>query len=182
MAAVSSVLTILDNAIVNEADIHRYLGYLPLAHSLEFVAETFMFSVGVRIGYGTTYTITDNGTAIRKNEKGDITHLKPTIMPAVPLILDRIRKSIETTVERRGRFSKELFKYIIDYKYFWERDGYQTPIINKLFCEPIRKQVGGELRFMIVGGAPLSPDTQKIMKSALNIKLLQVLLFVSNPF
>jgi len=173
MAAVSSVLTILDGAVINEAEKHRYLGYLPLAHSLEFVAETFMFSVGVRIGYGTTYTITDTGTAVRRGDKGDISHLKPTIMPAVPLILDRIRKTIEMTVEKRGRFSKELFKYIVDYKYFWERYGYQTPIINKLFCKPIRKSVGGELQFMIVGGAPLSPDTQKIMKAALNIKLLQ---------
>ena len=176
MAAVGSVITILDNAVIHEAEAHRYLGYLPLAHSLEFVAETFMFSVGVRIGYGTTYTITDNGTAVKRDEKGDISHLRPTIMPGVPLILDRIRKGIETVVEKRGRFSKELFKYIIDYKYFWERDGYQTPIINKLFCKPIRNQVGGKLRFMIVGGAPLSPDTQKIMRTALNIKLLQVII------
>ena len=174
MSAVSSVLTIIDDQVLREAETHRYLAYLPLAHSLEFVAETFMFAAGVRMGYGTTFTMVDSGTAIRRGDKGDISLLKPTVMPAVPLILDRIRKTIFDVVEKKGPFAKDLFTFAINYKSYWDRRGYRTPIVNKMFCQTIRKQVGGELMFMLVGGAPLSPDTQKIMQSALNIKLLQV--------
>ncbi|XP_054158100.1 long-chain-fatty-acid--CoA ligase 4-like [Oppia nitens] len=173
MASVSSVLTILDHKIIRNADKHRFMAYLPLAHSLEFCAETFFFSVGVRMGYGTANTLMDSGTAIRRGDKGDLTLLKPTIMPSVPLILDRIRKGVFEVMEKRGQFTKELFNYALNYKAYWRLRGMDTPIVNKLFCSKVRAQVGGELDIMIVGGAPLSPETQKIMQAALNCKLLQ---------
>ncbi|CAG2121259.1 unnamed protein product, partial [Medioppia subpectinata] len=173
MASVVSLLSILNRDIIHEADKHRYIAYLPLAHSLEFVAETFFFSVGVRMGYGTAFTLTNQGTAIRRGDKGDLALLRPTIMTAVPLILDRIRKTIEDTIDRKGPFAKELMTYALTYKSYWDRRGYSTPLVNKFVCAPVRAQVGGALRYMVVGGAPLSPETQRIMKSALNIKLLQ---------
>jgi long-chain acyl-CoA synthetase len=174
MAAVALLLSVIDDRVIDEAHIHTYLGYLPLAHSLEFVGETFMFSAGVKIGYGTSFTLLDSGTAIKRGDKGDVSLLKPTVMPAVPLILDRIRKTIFDKLEKRGPFAKEIFNYAMAYKTYWGNRGFETPIVNRLFCKAIRAQIGGNLQYMLVGGAPLSPDTQKIMKACLNIKLLQV--------
>ena len=174
MTAVSSALTVTDEKYIGYVEDHIFMAFLPLAHSLEFFAEILMFSMGARIGYGTPYTLTDNGTAVRKGDKGDLTLLRPTILPTVPLILERIRKTIDAFVKKKGPFAKELFEFIINYKTFWERRGYKTPIINKLLCSRIQSQVGGRLQMMIVGGAPLSPDTQKIMKSSLNVHMLQV--------
>lgn len=176
MSALSSALTIMDEKYIGAIEDHVFIAFLPLAHSLEFYCETLMFSLGARIGYGTPHTITNNGTAIRRGDKGDLALLRPTIMPTVPLILERIRKTIDAFVEKRGNFAKELFNFIMYYKSFWDRRGYKTPIINKLLCDKIRTQVGGRLQFMLVGGAPLSPDTQKIMKSALNVFMLQVMI------
>jgi len=133
-----------------------------------------MFYSGIKIGYGTPFTLTNSGTFLKKGTKGDINLLKPTSMAAVPLILDRIRKDIEANVVKKGPFAKNLFDYIIRYKIYWEQRGFRTPAVDYFVCNNIRTQIGGELKYMLVGGAPLSPDTQKFLRACLNIKLCQV--------
>ena len=39
-----------------------YLAFLPLAHVLELLCECTMLIKGVKIGYSTPHTLTDNGT------------------------------------------------------------------------------------------------------------------------
>ena len=69
-----------------------YIGYLPLAHILELIAENMMVVFGVSIGYSNPNTLTDKSTMIKKGGKGDASVLQPTFMACVPLILDRIYK------------------------------------------------------------------------------------------
>ena len=45
--------------------------------------------------------------------------------------------------------------------------------MNRVFCRKFKASVGGRLEIMLVGGAPLSQDTQKIIKSCLDVTLLQ---------
>ena len=66
-----------------------YLGYLPLAHILELLAENTMMVMGVPIGYSSPNTLTDKSTKIAKGGTGDTTVLRPTLMCCVPLVLDR---------------------------------------------------------------------------------------------
>lgn len=75
-------------------DDDRYIGYLPLAHILELIAENMMVVFGVAVGYSNPNTLTDKSTMIKKGELGDASVLKPTFMCCVPLILDRIYKVI----------------------------------------------------------------------------------------
>ena len=72
--------------------IDLWLGYLPLAHILELAAECCCIYNGVGIGYSSTQTLSDKSSKIKKGSKGDASVLKPTIMPAVPEISERIRK------------------------------------------------------------------------------------------
>ena len=51
--------------------------------------------------------------------------------------------------------------------------GFDTPIMNRIVCQQFKATVGGRLEIMLVGGAPLSHDTQKLIKSCLNIHLMQ---------
>ena len=51
--------------------------------------------------------------------------------------------------------------------------GFDTTLMDRIFCQKFRESVGGKLSIMLVGGAPLSQDTQKLIKSCLNIKLIQ---------
>ena len=69
-----------------------FIGYLPLAHILELMAENCMIFNGSRIGYSSPLTLSDRSTRIKKGTKGDATELKPTLMASVPEILERVRK------------------------------------------------------------------------------------------
>lgn len=51
-------------------------------------------AVGGCIGYGSPLTLTDTSNKIKKGKMGDATALMPTVMAAVPAILDRVREGV----------------------------------------------------------------------------------------
>ena len=71
-------------------DDEAYLAYLPLAHIFELTHEILVLAMGIRVGYSSPNTLTDNSTMILPGHKGDVSVLHPTVMPCVPIILDRI--------------------------------------------------------------------------------------------
>ncbi|KAF9410414.1 hypothetical protein HW555_010495 [Spodoptera exigua] len=135
------------------------MGFLPLAHVFELLAENLCMIGGVPIGYSTPLTMLDTSSKIMKGTKGDATILQPTCITTVPLIMDRISKGITDKVSRSGEFASAFFKWAYTYKQTWMRRGYDTPLLNKLMFARIRGLLGGRVRMMISGGAPLSPDT-----------------------
>lgn len=58
------------------------------------VVQSVMLAAGVAMGYGSAMTLTDTSNKIKKGTKGDASVLKPTLMTAVPTILDRIRDGV----------------------------------------------------------------------------------------
>ncbi|KAI7696028.1 Long-chain-fatty-acid--CoA ligase 4 [Sarcoptes scabiei] len=159
--------------IIQEADQHVFYGLLPLAHVFEFILEQTFFSLGIRIGYGTPYTMTDDSTAIYPGQKGDLKMLRPTIMAGVPLILDRVRKTLTARFERKKSiFWKQLIKFSVAYKNYWIDRGFDTPIINHTICKRLNGNLGGRVRYMVAGGAPLSAETHRMMRAFLNIQIV----------
>ncbi len=63
-------------------------------------------------------------------------------------------------------FKNQIFIFIYQFK------GYETPIVNSLVCPKVRAQFGGKLEHMVVGGAPLSPQLQALIKASLNVTLV----------
>lgn len=57
------------------------ISFLPLAHMFERLLETAAFMTGMRVGYF-------NGDV--RNLLDDIKELKPTIVPVVPRVLNRL--------------------------------------------------------------------------------------------
>jgi long-chain acyl-CoA synthetase len=51
-----------------------------------------MIVMGITVGYSGVNTLTDSSTMVKRGHKGDATVLKPTLIAAVPLVLDRIYK------------------------------------------------------------------------------------------
>jgi long-chain acyl-CoA synthetase len=51
-----------------------------------------MIVMGIPVGYSGVNTLTDSSTMIKRGHKGDATVLRPTLIAAVPLVLDRIYK------------------------------------------------------------------------------------------
>lgn len=57
-----------------------------------------MTAVGVAIGYGSPLTLTDTSNKVKKGTRGDASALGPTLMTAVPAILDRVRDGVRKKV------------------------------------------------------------------------------------
>lgn len=55
-------------------------------------------SLGCAIGYGSPMTMTDTSNKIKKGTKGDVSVLRPTLLIAVPAILDQIRDGVSKKV------------------------------------------------------------------------------------
>ncbi|CAF2060667.1 hypothetical protein HID58_071924 [Brassica napus] len=165
LATVSAVMTIVPD--LGKRD--TYMAYLPLAHILELAAESVMATIGSAIGYGSPLTLTDTSNKIKKGTKGDVTALKPTIMTAVPAILDRVRDGVRKKVDAKGGAAKKLFDFAyarrlsaINGSWFgaW---GLEKLLWDVLVFGKIRAVLGGQLRYLLSGGAPLSGDTQRFI-------------------
>jgi len=150
-----------------------YIAYLPLAHVLELLGESMSVVWGVGIGYSHPNTLTDKSTMVKKGHKGDASILQPTIMFCVPLILDRIYKGVTENIRKKGSFVSSLMNFCVDYKLACSKRGEETPVMDRLIFRSIRLLVGGRVRAVLSGGAPLSPHTHDYLRSVLGIKLLQ---------
>jgi len=150
-----------------------YIAILPLAHVLELLAENLCLLLGMPIGYSNPKTFTDTGTMVAKGSQGDATVLKPTLVALVPLVLDTIYKGIRAKVAARGPFFAALVDLCYRYRLKWTRRGFETPIMNWLIFKKFRAAVGGKVRLLLSGGAPLAPDAHDFCRTSLCIKLLQ---------
>lgn len=175
LAVVSAVMTIVPG--LGSKDV--YMAYLPLAHILELAAENVIAAVGSAIGYGSPLTLTDTSNKIKKGTKGDATVLRPTVMTAVPAILDRVRDGVRKKVDAKGGLSKKLFDLAyarrlsaINGSWFgaW---GLEKLLWNFLVFRKVRAILGGRIRFLLSGGAPLSGDTQRFINICLGAPIGQ---------
>lgn len=105
--------------------------------------------------------------------KGDATVLRPTALPSVPLILDRIVKGVREKVRNEKPIKRVLFKFGFEYKKKWIPLGFTTPLIDKVVFKKLRMLLGGRVKIMISGGAPLSTETQEFMKICFSLYLQQ---------
>jgi len=167
----SSMLAYTNVGTIYENDI--YMAYLPLAHVLELIAECMCLLFGLPIGYSTPLTMTDKSSKIKRGSRGDASVLKPTIIASVPLILDRISKTIQDNIAAASPVSRAIFAMALKYKLEWYERGYDTPIINTLLYKPIRAVLGGRIRFILAGGAPLAPETHQFIRAVLCCPVLQ---------
>lgn len=159
--------------IINFSFTDIYIGYLPLAHVLELMCESICFLSGIPIGYSSPLTITDKSSKIKAGSQGDAPVLQPTIMVSVPFALDRIYKGIQEQVAEGSAMKKALFYFFYDYKLRWYYSGWQTPITDALIFKKARAIVGGKVRIVITGGAPLSPDTHEFVRNCLGCTVVQ---------
>ncbi|XP_064841271.1 fatty acid CoA ligase Acsl3-like isoform X2 [Oncorhynchus masou masou] len=156
-------ITGMAERIPNLGEDDTYIGYLPLAHVLELSAELVCVAHGCRIGYSSPQTLADQSTKIKKGSKGDTSVLQPTLMAAVPEIMDRIYKNVMTKVEEMSSAQRTLFTLAYNYKLEQLSQGRSTPLCDNLVFKKVRSLLGGKTRVLLSGGAPLSAATQRFM-------------------
>jgi len=163
----------LSNVLDYRSDSDRYVAYLPLAHVMELLAETCCMAYGIKIGYSSPHTLTSKSLKVKSGEQGDVCVLKPTIICCVPLVLERIYKTITETMKSKGWFVEDLFNYLVQYKLMWQAKGFDTTLLDRTLFKKIRNTLGGDVRFILSGGAPLSTDTQMVCSACLCAPIVQ---------
>jgi len=151
-----------------------FIAYLPLAHVLELAAETLFIGIGARIGYSSPQTLLDTGVKDAEGKPaGDLRMLRPTLLAAVPLILDRFKNSVLGKVNEAGFVKRILFKIAFYLKRRNTLRKQSSPLLDLLVFNKIKATLGGRVRLLLSGGAPLSPDTQQFVHIVFGAPVLQ---------
>jgi long-chain acyl-CoA synthetase len=135
------------------------MSFLPLAHMFERCCEAAVLMVGARIGFF---------SGDIRNLPDDLKILKPTIIPCVPRICNRIyNKTFSMASKSKAKLwllkraladkTREVQQGIVRSNGFWD----------KLVFKKIREGMGGNLRLIVIGAAPLDPDVMTFMRCAM---------------
>ena len=85
-----------------------------------------------------------------------------------------IFSGIQQKVAKKGPFFRRLIDFCYRYKSTYRKRGMSTPILDYLIFKNMRAIVGGRIRLLLSGGAPLSPETHDFVRCALSLPLVQV--------
>lgn len=169
LAAVAGVSSCVDLEAIEEPPV--YIGFLPLAHILETVAEAIVLFHGGRIGYGNPRTLSDTGA----KPCGDFSAIKPNIVAGVPRIFDTVKKTIVAKLEEPG--TSPIKKWLFDTAYAAKKAAYDagrdTPLWNAMIFNKLAGFMGGNVKAILSGGAPLSSETQEFVRICFGVPTLQ---------
>ncbi|KAG3238947.1 Long chain acyl-CoA synthetase 7, peroxisomal [Phytophthora idaei] len=150
---VASILCSIEITPLNESDVH--LSFLPLAHCFERNVQAHIIAKGGCIGYY-------QGDVTKLLE--DIAELRPTVFPSVPRLLNRIHDKITQGVAATGGLKKLLFDQGYAAKKEYLADGYYTHAFwDRLVFDKLKMILGGRVRYILSGSAPLSKEVKEFM-------------------
>lgn len=138
----------------------RLLAFLPLAHILEFTFEMATLYWGGVLGYGTVKTLSDVSV---RNCLGDIREFKPTVMVGVPAVWENVRKGIISKISQLPRLVQKVFWTAYYAKTTLASFGLPLPLVDTLIFSKVKEATGGQLSYVMNGGAGISPDTQQFI-------------------
>eukprot|EP01087_Luapelamoeba_hula_P017202 TRINITY_DN53_c0_g2_i1.p1 TRINITY_DN53_c0_g2~~TRINITY_DN53_c0_g2_i1.p1 ORF type:complete len:690 (+),score=128.49 TRINITY_DN53_c0_g2_i1:158-2227(+) len=143
-------------------DVH--LSYLPLAHIYERAVFAGGMYNGTRAGFyqGDVKKLID-----------DIVELQPTVFCGVPRVFQKIYDRIMQTVNSSMWHRRELFHYAYASKVAAMKAGETTPWLDKLVFSKIAARLGGRIRLIITGSAPLSPQLHEFLTVCLCCPVVQ---------
>ena len=135
----------------------RSLAVLPLSHIFERVCFYALACNGVAVHYCSSFD----------QLAGFLQEVKPTIMTAVPRLFEQVYHKIVKKGMAAGGWKTKLFKWALEngqtYAEAKENGKFVSPILamkqaiaSRLVFSKWREGVGGNLRFFVSGGAPLS--------------------------
>ncbi|KAI4977044.1 long chain acyl-CoA synthetase 4-like [Hordeum vulgare subsp. vulgare] len=156
LAGADSVVQSIGEAF-NQDDV--YLSYLPLAHVFDRMFEEVFISHGSRIGFwrGDVKLLVD-----------DIAALRPTVFCAVPRVLDRIYSGLTTKISAGGILKKTLFNLGYKMKLDSMKKGIKhekaSPFFDKLIFSKVKERLGGKIRIIVSGGAPLAVAVEEFLR------------------
>ncbi|KAG7377614.1 Long chain acyl-CoA synthetase 7 peroxisomal [Phytophthora pseudosyringae] len=150
---IASILCFIEITPLYESDVH--LSFLPLAHCFERNVQAHIIAKGGCIGYY-------QGDVTKLLE--DMAELRPTVFPSVPRLLNRIHDKITQGVAAAGRLKKLLFDQAYAAKKEYLAEGYYTHAFwDRLVFDKLKMVLGGRVRYILSGSAPLSKEVKEFM-------------------
>jgi long-chain acyl-CoA synthetase len=151
----SNVLNVTRGLPIRATD--RSLSVLPLSHIFERCVFYVLACNGVAIHYSANF----------EHLAEHLAEVKPTIMTAVPRLFEKVYHKIVRKGITAGGWKTRLFTWSLDVgqKYWEAKDqkkaispvlAFKQAIASRLVFSKWREGVGGNLRFFVSGGAPLS--------------------------
>ncbi|MBQ8366358.1 MAG: AMP-binding protein [Alistipes sp.] len=160
----------------------RTLIILPLDHCFAHVVGFY-----IMIACGASVATTEVGRTpmeTLKNIPINIKEVRPHFLLSVPALAKNFRKSIETTIRKKGKTTERLFNLALRTSYAYQADGYTkgrgwrcllkpaVALFDKILYSKVRVAFGGELQFFIGGGALLDSELQRFFY-AIGIPMFQ---------
>ena len=147
-----------------------YLSYLPVSHAYEHtVGQFFLLSLGTEVVYA-------RGV---EHLAADMLAIRPTLLTAVPRVLEVIRARVLTQVSRETPFRQRLFQMAlaiglkrVDGERLRVLEKLLDPILDRLVRAKIRARFGGRLVAAMSGGARLEPEVGRFFRS-LGLTIMQ---------
>uniref|UniRef100_A0A5B6ZVT6 Long-chain-fatty-acid--CoA ligase n=2 Tax=Davidia involucrata TaxID=16924 RepID=A0A5B6ZVT6_DAVIN len=136
-----------------------YISFLPLAHILDRMIEEYFFHKGASVGY-----YHGDMNALRD----DLMELKPTFLAGVPRVFERIQEGVIKALEELSPFRRRVFDILYKYKLAWMNLGFKqknaSPLADLLAFRKVKARLGGRIRLIISGGAPLSSEVEEFLR------------------
>ncbi|KAL0794079.1 hypothetical protein Bca101_065456 [Brassica carinata] len=145
-----------------------YLSYLPLAHIFDRVIEELFIYEAASIGFwrGDVKILIE-----------DIAALKPTIFCAVPRVLERIYNGLQQKLSDGGFLKKTLFNFAFNFKHSNMVKGkpheQAAPIFDKIVFKKVKEGLGGRVRLILSGAAPLAAHIESFLRVVACAHVLQ---------
>ncbi|XP_062176432.1 probable CoA ligase CCL6 [Alnus glutinosa] len=150
-------ILLLTDKVATEED--SFFSFLPLAHIYDQTMESYFIYKGSSIGFW-------RGDIRFLME--DIQELKPTAFCGVPRVYDRIYTGINSKMSSGGALQKILFQYAYNYKLGNLEKGLAqdkaAPLLDRLIFDKIKQGLGGRIRIMLSGAAPLSGHVEEFLR------------------
>eukprot|EP01018_Ginkgo_biloba_P039925 Gb_21648 [translate_table: standard] len=148
------------------SDVH--FSHLPLAHIFERVYTVLMAYSGVAMGFsqGDKTKLTD-----------DIRVLRPTVFISVPRLFNRIQSYISNSIQAFGEDERRSFDvaFASGKEALMNGEGnVEVSAESRHVFDKIRAQLGGRLRLMVSGAAPLSPHVKDFMGVCMGCRVTEV--------
>lgn len=140
------------------------ISYLPMAHMFERVVQTVIFCSGAKVGFfqGDIRLLTD-----------DMKVLRPTVFPTVPRLLNRIYDKIQSGAQTPTK--KFLLDFAVSCKFAEVKKGIirNDSVWDKLIFKKIQETMGGRVRIMVTGAAPISDNVLSFLRAALGSQVFE---------
>lgn len=141
----------------------NYLSFLPLNHVYERMFGTLILYLGISVYYAQAVeTVAEN-----------LTEIKPNIIVTVPRLLERVYDRLLSRGATLTGFKRKLYDWSLKLAAQYEPEGangavyeMKRKIADKLIYSKWREALGGNLKFIVSGGAALQPRLSRAFTCA----------------